>query len=313
MAAKPAKKKSAKRRAPAQGPAASSRIRLGLIQLGCRAGPEGNLEKTLAQARKAARQGAQIICLEELFRSEYFCQKEDLKRFDLAEPVPGPTSEAFRDLAAEEDVAVVASIFEKRAQGVYHNTALVIDAGGKLLGKYRKMHIPDDPQFMEKYYFTPGDLGFQVFQTKFARVAPLVCWDQWFPEGARLAALAGAQILVYPTAIGWLDSEPPVGRRGMKDAWTTIQRSHAIANGLFVASVNRVGHEGPAGKGITFWGGSFVCDPFGRMIEAAGQGEEALVASCDLSAIEKQRRNWPFLRDRRIDAYAGLTRRLLDE
>ena len=259
----------------------------------------------------AAAQGAQIICVQELFRSQYFCQTEDLAAFDLAEPIPGPTTESFGKLAAELNVVIVGSVFERRMAGVYHNTAVVIDAGGALLGMYRKMHIPDDPRFYEKYYFTPGDLGFRCFDTRYARIAPLICWDQWFPEAARLAALGGAQILVYPTAIGFHHSD--ASEAGTQHAaWETIQRSHAIANGVYVAAVNRVGHEGPAGGGLEFWGGSFVTDPQGRMLAKAGGSEEILVVECDPRVIESVRRNWPFLRDRRIDAYAPIVNRVID-
>ncbi len=290
-----------------------SKFRIGLIQMACSQDPNENLAKAEWRIREAAGKGAQIVCMQELFRSQYFCQREDAALFDLAEPVPGPTSESFARLARELQVALVGSVFERRAAGVYHNTALVIDADGSLLGIYRKMHIPDDPGYYEKYYFTPGDLGFPCFDTRFARVAPLVCWDQWYPEAARLAALAGAQVLFYPTAIGWHSVEKARDGAVQFDAWRTIQRAHAIANGLYVAAVNRVGYEGPPETGIEFWGGSFVVDPFGKLLaEASHDREETLVVECDPRRIEEVRRNWPFLRDRRIDAYTGIANRLIE-
>jgi N-carbamoylputrescine amidase len=290
-----------------------SKFRIGLIQMACSKDPNENLAKAEWRIREAAGKGAQIVCVQELFRSQYFCQREDAALFDLAEPVPGPTSESFARLARELQVAIVGSVFERRAAGVYHNTALVVDADGSLLGIYRKMHIPDDPGYYEKYYFAPGDLGFPCFDTRFARVAPLVCWDQWYPEAARLAALAGAQVLFYPTAIGWHPAEKARDGAAQLDAWRTIQRAHAIANGLYVAAVNRVGYEGPPETGIEFWGGSFVVDPFGRLLaEASHDREETLVVECDPRRIEEVRRDWPFLRDRRIDAYAGIVSRLIE-
>src|SRR5664280_1604152 len=293
------------KRAPAQT------VKLGLIQTTGSADPDANLKKTLALAGRAAERGAQIICTQELFRSQYFCQREDHKNFKLAEPVPGPTTDAFCQLAKKHRVVVIASLFEKRAAGVYHNTAAIIDADGSLLGIYRKMHIPDDPLYFEKYYFTPGDLGFRCFDTRYARIAPLICWDQWYPEAARLAALGGAQILFYPTAIGFHQSD--AAEAGIQhNAWETIQRSHAIANGIYVAAVNRVGHEGPAGGGLEFWGGSFVSAPQGRMLAKAGDAEETLIVECDPRVIESVRRNWPFLRDRRIDAYGPIVQRVID-
>ena len=240
-----------------------SKFRIGLVQMACSKDPNENLAKAEWRIREAAGKGAQIVCLQELFRSQYFCREEDPGLFDLAEPVPGPATESLVRLARELQVVIVGSVFERRAPGVYHNTAVVIDADGSLLGIYRKMHIPDDPGYYEKYYFTPGDLGFRCFDTRFARVAPLVCWDQWYPEAARLAALGGAQVLFYPTAIGWHPAEKARYGAAEHDAWRTIQRSHAIANGLYVAAVNRVGYEGPPEKGLEFWGGSFVADPFG--------------------------------------------------
>ena len=290
-----------------------SKFRIGLIQMACSQDPNENLAKAEWRIREAAGKGAQIVCVQELFRSQYFCQREDAALFDLAEPVPGPTTESFARLARELEVALVGSVFERRAAGVYHNTALVVDADGALLGIYRKMHIPDDPGYYEKYYFTPGDLGFRCFDTRFARVAPLVCWDQWYPEAARLAALAGAQVLFYPTAIGWHPAEKARDGAAQYDAWRTIQRSHAIANGLYVAAVNRVGYEGPPETGLEFWGGSFVADPFGQVLaEASHDREETLIVECDPRRIEEVRRNWPFLRDRRIDAYAGIASRMIE-
>jgi N-carbamoylputrescine amidase len=290
-----------------------SKFRIGLIQMACSKDPNENLAKAEWRIREAAGKGAQIVCVQELFRSQYFCQRENAALFDLAEPVPGPTTESFARLARELDVAIVGSVFERRAAGVYHNTALVIDADGALLGIYRKMHIPDDPGYYEKYYFTPGDLGFPCFDTRFARVAPLVCWDQWYPEAARLAALAGAQVLFYPTAIGWHPAEKARDGAAQFDAWRTIQRAHAIANGLYVAAVNRVGYEGAPETGLEFWGGSFVVDPFGQVLaEASHDREETLIVECDPRRIEEVRRNWPFLRDRRIDAYTGITSRLIE-
>src|SRR5450759_4023230 len=288
-----------------------AKFRVGLIQMACSLDPNENLAKAEWRIREAAAKGAQIICLQELFRSQYFCQTEDLATFDLAEPIPGPTTESFTKLAAELNVVIVASVFERRMAGVYHNTAVVIDAGGALLGLYRKMHIPDDPRFYEKYYFTPGDLGFRCFDTRYARIAPLICWDQWYPEAARLAALGGAQILLYPTAIGFHHSDAAEAAT-QHNAWETIQRSHAIANGVYVAAVNRVGHEGPAGEGLEFWGGSFVSDPQGRMLAKAGDTEETLMVECDPRVIESVRRNWPFLRDRRTDAYGPIVNRVID-
>ncbi|MBV8730877.1 MAG: carbon-nitrogen hydrolase [Acidobacteriia bacterium] len=290
-----------------------SSFRVGLIQMSCSPDPAENLAKAEWRIREAAGKGAQIICVQELFRSQYFCREEKAELFDLAEPIPGPTSEAFSRLAGELSVVLIGSVFERRTAGVYHNTAIVIDADGGLRGLYRKMHIPDDPLYFEKYYFTPGDLGFRCFSTRYASVAPLVCWDQWYPEAARLAALSGAQVLFYPTAIGWHPSEKAQYGAAQHDAWRTIQRAHAIANGLFVAAVNRVGYEGPPEHGLEFWGGSFVADPFGQILAEAGQeGEETLVVTCETGRIEEVRRNWPFLRDRRIDAYAAITSRVID-
>jgi N-carbamoylputrescine amidase len=284
-------------------------VTLGLIQMSCGQQPVDNLAKAIEQIRLAASQGAQIICLQELFRSLYFCQSEDTACFNLAEPIPGPTTDTLSRLAAELQVVIVASLFEQRAAGLFHNTATVIDADGSLLGLYRKMHIPDDPLYYEKFYFTPGDIGFRCFATRYATIGVLVCWDQWFPEAARLTALSGAQILCYPTAIGWHLAEAPDERHAQQQAWETIQRSHAIANGVYVAAVNRVGVEG----GLQFWGNSFISDPFGRLLtRASHEREETLVMTCDLTRLDTVRQNWPFLRDRRIDAYDQLTKRYLD-
>ena len=290
-----------------------SKFRVGLIQMACARDPNENQAKAEWRIREAAGKGAQIVCVQELFRSQYFFREQNAAMFDLAETVPGPTSETLSRLARELAVVIIASVFERRAAGVYHNTALVIDADGAPAGTYRKMHIPDDPLYFEKYYFTPGDLGFRCFDTRYARVAPLVCWDQWYPEAARVAALGGAQMLFYPTAIGWHPAEKAQYGAAQHDAWRTIQRTHAIANGLYVAAVNRVGFEGPAELGLEFWGGSFVADPFGQVIaEASHDREEILIAECDPRRIEEVRRNWPFLRDRRIDAYAPILSRVID-
>jgi N-carbamoylputrescine amidase len=281
--------------------------------MACSRDPNENLAKAEWRIREAVGKGAQIIAVQELFRSQYFCREERAELFDLAEPIPGPTTASLTGLARELEAVIIASVFEHRAAGVYHNTAVVIDADGSIAGLYRKMHIPEDPLYFEKYYFTPGDLGFRCFDTRYARLAPLVCWDQWYPEAARLAALGGAQVLFYPTAIGWHPAEKAQYGAAQHDAWRTIQRSHAIANGLYVAAVNRVGYEGPAGQGLEFWGGSFVADPFGQVLaEASSDGEETLIVECDPRRIEEVRRNWPFLRDRRIDAYAGICSRVID-
>jgi N-carbamoylputrescine amidase len=287
---------------------------VGLIQMRCSDDSEENVRKASSLLREAAEQGVQVACLPELFRTRYFCQSEDSTSFELAEPIPGPTTAALAQVARETKMVVVGSIFERRAAGLYHNTAVVLDSDGAVRGIYRKMHIPDDPLYYEKYYFTPGDLGFRTFDTSFARVGTLVCWDQWYPEAARLTALRGAEILFYPTAIGWHPAEKDEFGAAQLNAWETIQRSHAIANGVYVAAVNRIGHEGAAGGGLEFWGGSFVADPFGRVIAKAGPDtEEVVIAHCDLKLQEETRRNWPFLRDRRIDAYAPLTERYLDQ
>jgi len=291
------------------------KFRIALVQMACGTDPDENLERAAARIADAAHAGADIVCLPELFRSQYFCQKEDAATFDLAEPVPGPTTERLGEAARKAGVAVVAPVFERRAAGLYHNSAAILDADGRIAGLYRKMHIPDDPAYYEKFYFTPGDLGFPAFDVAPGRVATLICWDQWYPEGARMAALAGASVIFYPTAIGWHPHEKAEHGAAQLDAWMTIQRGHAIANGLYVAAVNRVGHEVPAGgAGIEFWGNSFVADPQGVLIaRGSSDREEILIAAVDPARIEDVRRNWPFLRDRRIDAYGGLTRRFLDE
>ena len=285
------------------------RVTLGLIQARAGLDPDRNLAAAARRIRLAAEGGARVVCLQELFRSRYFPQAEDTGAFSLAEPVPGPTTERLCPLARELEVVIVASVFEARAPGIYHNTALVIDADGEILGRYRKMHIPDDPGFYEKFYFTPGDLGFRTFRTRYAHLAVLICWDQWFPEAARLAALGGAGIILYPTAIGWGAGETRAARRAQFEAWEVVQRSHAVTNGVYVAAVNRVGRE----DGITFWGNSFAADPSGRVLARAGRDKpETLLVDCDPGAVAESRQNWPFLRDRRIDAYGGLTRQLLD-
>jgi N-carbamoylputrescine amidase len=290
-------------------------IHVGLVQMSMSADPDENLRKAVARVADAKKAGADVVCLPELYRSPYFCQKEDARLFDLAEPVPGPSTEALGRAAKEAGVVVVAPIFERRAPGLYHNTAAILDTTGEVAGLYRKMHIPDDPAFYEKFYFTPGDLGFRAIDTQKGKIGTLICWDQWYPEGARLTALQGAVVLFYPTAIGWHPHEKAEHGVPQRDAWRTIQRGHAIANGVYVAVVNRVGHEIPpeGGPGLEFWGSSFVADPFGVVIaEASTDREEILVAKVDLARIEEVRRNWPFLRDRRIDAYAGIERRFLD-
>ena len=288
---------------------------IGLVQMSCGPDPASNLAKAVARVAEAARSGAEIVCLPELFRSQYFCQKEDTAIFDLAEPVPGPSTEALGKAAAAAGVAVIAPVFERRAAGLYHNSAAVIDADGRIAGLYRKMHIPDDPAYYEKFYFAPGDTGFPAFDTHAGRIATLICWDQWYPESARLAALQGASVLFYPTAIGWHPHEKTEHGATQRDAWMTVQRGHAIANGLYVAAVNRVGFETPkdGGPGLEFWGTSFVADPQGVLVAAGSTDrEQILVAEIDPARIEDVRRNWPFLRDRRVDAYGGLTRRYLD-
>jgi N-carbamoylputrescine amidase len=287
----------------------SNIVKVALVQMSCDPKPDANLKKAIARIGEAAKKGAQIICLQELFRSQYFCQTEDIDLFKLAETIPGATTDALSKVARQNKVVILASLFEKRAAGVYHNTTVIIDANGKIAGKYRKMHIPDDPLYYEKFYFTPGDLGFQTHDTKYAKVGALVCWDQWFPEAARLTALSGAEFIFYPTAIGWLPGEADEMNQAQHSAWETIQRAHAIANGVYVVAVNRVGLEGK----LNFWGQSFVADPFGRIIaKASSDKEEVLVVECDLNKIEETRQNWPFLRDRRIDFYAPLSERFLE-
>jgi N-carbamoylputrescine amidase len=288
--------------------------RIALVQMRCSMNPAENVDKATSFIRKAASQGAKIVSLQELFTTQYFCQKEDHKYFAFAEEIPGPTTKRLSEVAKELEVVIVASLFEKRAAGLYHNTAAVIDADGAFLGKYRKMHIPDDPLFYEKFYFAPGDLGFKSWQTRYATIGVCVCWDQWFPETARLTALSGAEILFYPTAIGWHPSEKAQYGVRQHSSWETIQRGHAIANGCFVAVPNRVGHEAPdGGDGLEFWGQSFVADPSGQIIgKASNDQEEVLIADIDLEQLEQQRTHWPFLRDRRIDAYGDLLKRYLD-
>jgi N-carbamoylputrescine amidase len=290
------------------------KVKVGLVQNRCTASIEENFTAAVRGIREAAGRGAQIICLQELFRSLYFCQAEDHKYFELAEPIPGPSTDTLCGLARELGVVIVASLFERRAAGVYHNTAAIIDADGTFLGKYRKMHIPDDPLFYEKFYFTPGDLGFSAWDTKFGRIGVCVCWDQWYPEAARLTALRGAQILFYPTAIGWHPSEKAKYGERQHSSWETVQRGHAIANGCYVAAPNRVGLETPeGGDGIEFWGQSFICDPSGQILDKAPSDAEAiLVTEIDLASVDTQRTHWPFLRDRRIDAYGEITKRLID-
>jgi N-carbamoylputrescine amidase len=289
--------------------------KVGLVQMAMTPDPDQNLRAAVAKVGEAAAAGAQLVCLPELFRSQYFAQREDAALFDLAEPVPGPSTEALGRAAKQAGVVVIAPLFERRAPGLYHNSAAVIDADGTLVGLYRKMHIPDDPAYYEKFYFTPGDLGFRVFDTRVGRIGTLVCWDQWYPEGARLTALQGAHILLYPAAIGWHPKEKATHGAEQLDAWRTIQRSHAIANGLYVAAVNRVGHErvDPSSDGIEFWGSSFLADPFGTVIAQAPADREAvLIGEVSVARIEEVRRGWPFLRDRRIDAYGGIGERFLD-
>jgi N-carbamoylputrescine amidase len=287
-------------------------VTLGLVQMGMTADPAENLERAIARIREAAGRGAQVVCLPELFRSPYFCQTENHDFFRLAEPIPGPSTERLGRVAGELGVVLIASLFEKRAEGLYHNTTAVIDADGRYLGKYRKMHIPDDPNYYEKFYFTPGDLGFRSWETRFTRAGVLICWDQWYPEAARLTALTGAQILFYPTAIGWLVPERAEFGAAQVASWETIQRSHAIANGVFVAAVNRVGLEPGPNGGIEFWGGSFVAAPNGEVIAKAGSGEEILVVPVDTRKLDLARTHWPFLRDRRVESYGDLSRRYID-
>ena len=299
----------------------SENFRVALVQMSCSPDPEANLDKAADRVREAARMGARVVCLPELFQTQYFCQREEHALFDLAESIPGPGSARMAAVAREEKVAVVASLFERRAPGLYHNTAAILEDDGSLAGIYRKMHIPDDPLYYEKFYFAPGDTGFRSFGLHAGTIGVLVCWDQWYPEGARLTALQGANVLFYPTAIGWHPSEKAEFGEAQYSAWQTMQRAHAIANGVYVAAVNRVGHEHGdirgnrvPGDGLEFWGGSFLADPFGRVLaQAAHDREEILIGEVDLHLIEETRRNWPFLRDRRIDAYAPITQRFLGE
>ena len=297
-------------------PRGPGKFAVALVQMAMGTDPRENLEKGVDRVREAARRGAQVVCLPELFRTRYFCQTEETAFFDLAEPLPGPTTDALSAVARDSGIVVIAPVFERRAPGVFHNSAAMIDADGTIAGIYRKMHIPDDPAFYEKFYFTPGDLGFRAFDTRAGRIGTLICWDQWYPEGARLTALAGASILFYPTAIGWHPREKQEQGERQRDAWRTVQRGHAVANGVYLAAVNRVGQEvqGSGGEGIEFWGSSFLCGPQGEILtEASAEREEILIAEVDLARIEEVRRNWPFLRDRRIDAYRGITRRVLDD
>lgn len=288
----------------------SNSVRLAIIQLNCDSSPELNVERTLVEIEKVADEGAQVICLQELFSTEYFCQTQNHDHFRLAQSIPGPLTDQLGRLAQRLEVVIVSSLFERRTAGLFHNSAVTLDSTGEIAGIYRKMHIPDDPFFEEKFYFTPGDLGFQAIPTSVAQLGVCICWDQWFPEAARLTSLAGAQFLIYPTAIGWLSEEKDVYGESQLNAWLTMMRSHAIANGVFVVAINRVGIEDK----IEFWGSSFVCDPYGNIIAQAGRNEpENLVVDCDLSQIESARTWWPFLRDRRIDAYGDLTRRMIDQ
>jgi len=288
-------------------------VKLGLVQMSTSADTEANLEKAAQRIAEAKARGASVVCLQELFASPYFCQTEDAVHFELAEPVDGPTVSAMARAAKAHRLTLVVPFFERRASGVYHNSLVVLGPDGERLGHYRKMHIPDDPNYYEKFYFTPGDLGFMSIATPELRIGPLICWDQWFPEAARLTSLRGAELLTYPTAIGWLPAEKETFGKAQREAWQTAQRAHAIANGVFVAAVNRVGFEPSPSGGIEFWGHSFVCDPFGVMLAEAGEGEEVLVVEIDLERAEKTRQNWPFFRDRRIDAYGGIERRFLDD
>jgi N-carbamoylputrescine amidase len=287
-----------------------NKVRVGLVQMSCTAEPQENLEKAVARVREVARQGAQIICLQELFTSLYFCDVESYDNFKLAEKIPGHSTEVLQALAAELNVAIIASLFEKRTNGIYHNTTAVLDADGTYLGKYRKMHIPDDPGYYEKFYFTPGDLGYKTFQTKYAKIGVLICWDQWYPEAARITTLMGAELLFFPTAIGWHKLQEIDTNNEQYQAWQTIQRGHAVANGVPVVAVNRVGIEGD----MRFWGGSFIANPFGRLLyQASHDQEENHVEEIDLAKSDDYRTHWPFLRDRRIDSYQPITKRFIDE
>jgi N-carbamoylputrescine amidase len=289
-----------------------STVKVGLVQMSCSADKQENLAKAGERVREAAAKGAQIVCLQELFTSLYFCDVEEYEHFKLAEPIPGPSTDAMATLAKELGVVIIASLFEKRAQGIYHNTTAVLDADGSYLGKYRKMHIPDDPSYYEKFYFTPGDLGYKVFKTKFATLGVLICWDQWYPEAARITSLMGAEVLFYPTAIGWATSQDEATNLEQYNAWQTIQRSHAVANGVHVVSVNRVGFEQDGA--MKFWGGSFVANPMGRVLfQASHDQEEIQVLELDLGRTDITRTHWPFMRDRRIDSYQPITKRYIDE
>jgi N-carbamoylputrescine amidase len=287
-------------------------IKVGTVQMSCTKNPLENLNKAIERIREVAAKGAQIVCLQELFTSLYFCDVEDYENFKLAEPIPGPSTERLSRIAKELGVVIIASLFEKRTEGIYHNTTAVLDADGAYLGKYRKMHIPDDPSYYEKFYFTPGDLGYKIFRTKFATIGVLICWDQWYPEGARITSLMGAEILFYPTAIGWATSQDELTNAEQFNAWQTIQRSHSVANGLHVVSVNRVGFE--QNGAMKFWGGSFISNPFGRILyQAPHDKEEVHVQEIDLKLTDRYRTHWPFMRDRRIDSYKPITKRFIDE
>ena len=291
-------------------------LKIALIQMACGVDSNKNIGSAVAKVEEASRHGAEVVCLPELFRSQYFCQKEDAALFDLAEPVPGPSTGALGKVAGQLNVVIIVPVFERRTAGIYHNSVVVVDSDGSIAGLYRKMHVPDDPAYYEKFYFTPGDKGFQAIQTSVGKIGTLICWDQWYPEAARLTTLQGAEMLFYPTAIGWHPSEKAQEGESQRSAWQTIQRSHAIANGVFVAAVNRVGHEksDAGGDGIEFWGSSFVCDPFGTVLaEASIDKEEILFAEVNMGRVEEVRRNWPFLRDRRVDAYGGITKRFFDQ
>ena len=289
-----------------------AKVKIGLVQSSCSNNIENNIEKAIEGIKKAASQGAQIVCLQELFTSLYFCDVENYDNFKIAETIPGPTTDRLGKIAAELNVVIVASLFEKRAKGLYHNTTAIIDADGQYLGKYRKMHIPDDPAYYEKFYFTPGDLGYKVFQTKYAKIGVLICWDQWYPEASRITALLGAEILFYPTAIGWASTQDEDTNIEQYNAWQTIQRSHAIANGVHTVSVNRVGYEQDGA--MKFWGGSFVSNPFGTILQQAShENEEVMVVEIEAEQSDSYRVHWPFLRDRRIDSYSPITKRLIDE
>jgi N-carbamoylputrescine amidase len=288
-----------------------SKVKVGLVQMSCSGDAKSNMDKAIAGIKDAAAKGANIVCLQELFTSLYFCDVEDYENFKLAEPVPGPSTDILSAVAKEAGVVVIASLFEKRAQGLYHNTTAILDADGSYLGKYRKMHIPDDPAYFEKFYFTPGDLGYKMFETKYGKIGVLICWDQWYPEASRLTALMGAEILFYPTAIGWATSQDEATNTEQYNAWQTIQRSHAVANGVHVVSVNRVGFEQDGA--MKFWGGSFISNPFGSLIvKATHDQEEVIVTELDLSKTDSYRTHWPFLRDRRIDSYGDIVKRFID-